>query len=280
MQKIKVLAAIRFAAIAKYREALIKQPEFEVAWVPSIEQLNETLNDKDKKMDVLVLDSSLGDVYDLIDDLRGKYPSLLIIQVDEEADFAMPGRADEISTEPFKDNELIKLIKRVYEDRRLVTLRADAMPPVRQFAKAIMKAQKGPAKMQTAVDAIKELGFDYVAFYSVQQTDPPIISLTAQAGEEAIKRVAPQKQDYSTSLIGTIAQNGQTRIVGKDDEPNHPFISRGQFGAGVCVAVGTTIRFGVVIACNTDEYINPQNVMMLELVSAQLSSALARDARN
>lgn len=280
MPKIKVLAAIRFEAIASYREALIKEPEFDITWVPNIEQLNQALTDKEKAQDVLVIDNTLGDVYSLIDQLRRKYPSLLIIQVDEDADFALPGKADEISTQPLKDSELVKLIKRVYEDRRLATLRADAMPPVRQFAKKIMKAQRGPAKIQAAVEAIKELGFDYVAYYAAQQTEPPTISLAAQAGDEKLKRVAPQKQDYESSLVGTVTRSGETRIVSEEDEINHPFISRGPFKSGVAVAVGTTIRFGVVLACNEGEDINSQNVMMLELVSAQLASALAREARS
>jgi hypothetical protein len=280
MTTIKVIAAIRFEAINEYREAMTKAKEFDISWVPSIDHMNQKLDESDKQFEVVVVDSSLGDVYDLIDDLRSKHPHLLIIQVDEEADFALPGRADEISTNPLEDDQLVKLIKRVYEDRRLATLRADALPPVRQFAKRIMKAERGPAKIQAAVDTIRELGFDYVAYYSFQNIDPPMISLATQAGDEKLKRVAPQKRDYDTSLVGKVAQDGETRIVSKDDDPNHPFVSRGQFGSGVAVAVGTTIRFGVLFACNRDPEINSQYVMMLELISAQLSSALAREARS
>lgn len=280
MPDIEVLAAIRFDAISRYRDALIKEPDFEVRWVPDLDQLQLQLGNKEKRTDVLVVDNSLGDIHDLIDELRQHYPRLLIILVDEEADFALPGRADEISTQPFKENELVKLIKRVYEDRRLVTMRADALPPVRQFAKKIMKAQRGPAKIQAAVNAIQELGFDYVAFYSITPTDPPMISLTAQAGDEQSTRLAPQKQAYDDSLVGWVAQNGETRIVHKEDELNHPFVSRGKYSTGVCVGVGTTIRFGAFIACNETDEVNKQDVLMLELVSAQLASALAREARS
>ncbi|MCI0711617.1 MAG: hypothetical protein L0154_15790 [Chloroflexi bacterium] len=281
MAKIKVLGAIRFEAITKYREMLIKEDDFDVKWVPGIEQLNNHMTDKENRTDVLVIDNTLGDVHSLIEELRQQYPSLLIILVDEDADFALPGRADEISTQPFKDNELVKLVKRVYEDRRLVTMRADALPPVREFAKKIMKAQRGPAKIQAAVDAIYELGVDYVAFFSVtMSTDPPLVSVVAQAGDEKTMRIAPQKQDYNDSLIGTVAQDGKTRIVRKDDEPNHPFVSRGKYGLGVAVPVGTTIRFGVFLACQESSDINEQRLMMLELVSAQLASAMAREARS
>jgi GAF domain-containing protein len=45
--------------------------------------------------------------------------------------------------------------------------------------------------------------------------------------------------------------------------------------------VGTALRFGVLVACRTDSgTITQENVMMLELVSAQLASALAKDQRS
>lgn len=281
MATIKVLSAIRFDSIAKYRDMLIKEHDFEVKWVPSIEQLKTRMAEKENYTDVLVIDNTLGDVHGLIEEVRSQRPSLLIILVDEDADFALPGRADEISTQPFKDNELVKLVKRVYEDRRLVTMRADALPPVREFAKKIMKAQRGPAKIQAAVDAIFELGLDYVAFFQVtMSTDPPLVSVVAQAGDDKTKRIAPQKQNYNDSLIGIVAQDGKTRIVRKEDTPNHPFVSRGKYGLGVAVPVGTTIRFGVFLACQESPEMNEQRLMMVELVSAQLASAMARDARS
>jgi hypothetical protein len=47
------------------------------------------------------------------------------------------------------------------------------------------------------------------------------------------------------------------------------------------VPVGTTMRFGVILACREQpDAITQQNVMMLEVVSAQLASALARQARS
>jgi hypothetical protein len=45
--------------------------------------------------------------------------------------------------------------------------------------------------------------------------------------------------------------------------------------------VGTTLRFGVLLACRKDaDSITGDNVMMLELVSAQLASALAKEQRD
>ncbi|NDJ76289.1 MAG: GAF domain-containing protein [Chloroflexi bacterium] len=241
----------------------------------------EVLADSKKRTDVFVVDNSLGDVYELVSELRQTYPRLLILMVDEEADFGMPGHADEVSVEPFKDDDLLKRIKRLTEERSLQTLRADALPPVRQFAKSLRRAGPGQSRQQAAVEAIKELGYDYVAFYSVMPTTPPELSMNAQVGPHAVTAIAPQKQDYQASLVGWVAQNGQSRIVGPDDEPNHPFVKQGRFGAGACVPVGTTLRFGVLLACREQpNAITEQNVLMLELVSAQLASAMAKQARS
>jgi GAF domain-containing protein len=209
------------------------------------------------------------------------YPRLLIILVDREADFGMPGHADEVSVTPFENDDLLKRIKRLNEERSLQTLRADALPPVRAFAKSLRRAGAGPAKMQAAVEAIKELGYDYVAFYNMVPTTPPEMRLSSQVGPNALLSVAPQQQDYQTSLVGWVTQNGQSRIIGPDDPINHPFVKQQRFNSGVCVPVGTTLRFGVIFACREQpNAITQQNVMMLELVSAQLASALAKQARS
>lgn len=277
--KIHLLVAIRLQSIARYRENLSTEPKFAVNLVTSFEKIHEALNDKTKRSDVLVVDNGLGDVHTLVKELRQSHPRLLIVLVDEEADFGMPGRADDVSTEPFKNDELIKVIKRLFEDRRLETLRADTLPPVRQFAKSLTRA-KGPAKSQAAVSAILELGYDYVAFYTITPTDPPMLTLSAQEGPSSVTSLAPNRLEYNNSLLGWVAQNGQSKIVAQAETPNHPFISKGRYGSGVAVPVGTTLRFGVVFACKEKPgEINPKDVLMLELISTQLASALARENR-
>jgi hypothetical protein len=120
-----------------------------------------------------------------------------------------------------------------------------------------------------------------VSFYNVVPTTPPEMSLGAQVGPAAVTAMAPQKQGYNDSLVGWVTQNGQSRIVGPEDEPNHPFVQQKRFGAGVCVPVGSTLRFGVIFACREQpQSITQQNVLMLELVSAQLASALAKQERS
>jgi GAF domain-containing protein len=278
--KIHVLAAVQLSAIVKYRDNLSTEPQFKLTLVTSEQEARDILADSQKRTDVFVVDNGLGGVFELIKDLRQTYPRLLILLVDEEADFGMPGHADEVSVEPFKNDDLIKRIKRLNEERSLQTLRADALPPVRSFAKSLRRAGPGQSQ-EAAVEAIRELGYDYVAFYGVTPTTPPELTLNAQVGPHAVTAIAPQKQDYDSSLVGWVTQNGQSRIVGPEDTPNHPFVKQGRFGAGACVPVGTTMRFGVILACREQpNAITEQNVMMLELVSAQLANALVRQARS
>jgi hypothetical protein len=278
---IHVLAAVRLSAIVQYRENLSKDPQLQLTLVTSETEARTVLDESKKHTDVFVIDNGLGEIFEFIKDVRQSYPRLLILLVDDEADFGMPGHADEVSTEPFHHDDLLKRIKRLTEERRLETLRADALPPVRAFAKSLRRAGPGQAKQQAAVEAIQELGYDYVAIYTVMPTTPPELSLNAQVGQSAVTALGPPKQDYATSLLGWVAQNGQSRIVGPDEDPNHPFVRQGRFGAGVCVPIGTTLRFGVIFACREQpNAITQQNVMLLELISAQLASALAKQSRS
>ncbi len=279
--QIYVLAAIQVSSVARYRENLSKDPQLKLAVVTNQGEAREYLSDMAKRTDIFVIDNSLGDVFEFVKDLRQTYPRLLILLVDDEADFGMPGQADEVSVEPFKGDDLLKRIKRLSEERRLETLRADALPPVRNFAKSLRRAGPGQSKSQAAVEAIKELGYDYVSFYNITPTTPPEYTLSAQVGPNTVTTIAPQKQPYQDSLVGWVAENGQSRIIGPDDELNHPFVKQKRFGTGVCVPVGTSLRFGVIFACREQlNAITQQNVLMLELVSAQLASALAKQARS
>jgi GAF domain-containing protein len=279
--KIHVLAATRLSSIIEFRDHLSRDAQLKTMIVTSEAEAREILADSQKRTDVFVVDNALGGVFELVKDLRQTYPRLLILLVDREADFGMPGHADEVSVTPFEDNDLLKRIKRLTEERRLETLRADALPPVRQFAKSLRRAGPGQSKQQAAVEAIKALGYDYVAFYNIVPTSPPELRLSAQVGPTPITGAAPQQLDYDASLLGWVAQNGQSRIVGPEDQPNHPFIKQQRFGAGACVPVGSTLRFGVLFAAREQpNAITQQNVIVLELVSAQLASALARQTRS
>ncbi len=277
---IHVLAAVRLQSLVEFRNNLSKDPQIHITIVTSENETRELLADSKQRTDVLVVDNRLGGVFELVKDLRHTYPRLLIILVDQDADFGMPGHADEVSVEPFKDSDLLRRIKRLTEERSLETLRADALPPVRAFAKSLRRAGPGLSKSQAAVEAIQELGYDYVAFYTLMPTTPPELKLNGQIGPDSLTTVAPQQQDSTDSLVGWVSQNGLSRIVGPEDQPNHPFIKQQRFKSAACVPVGTTLRFGVLFACREQpNAITQQNVLMLELVSAQLASALAKQAR-
>ena len=278
--ELNILAAVKDTSTERFREGLQAESTFNVKLVNSIASAREVLDSLARQTDVFIIDNELGDSYDLIKEIRQSYPRLIIIRIDEEADFALPGRADDVSTTPFDNNDLITRIKRLNEDRRLQTLRADALPPVRSFAKSLLKAGKGTSKQQAAVEAVKELGYDYVGFYTITRTDEDELTLAAQVGPDDAIQEAPRKPDFNTSLMGWVAQNGQSRTVAPEDDLNHPFVTSMKFRAGACVPVGTALRFGVLVACRTDSgTISQENVMMLELVSAQLASALAKDQR-
>lgn len=278
---INVLAAVQLSSMIRYRENLSQDPHIKLTLVHNHNDARQKLGDAHQRIDAFVVDSALGGAYELIAELRQTYPRLLIVLVDEEADFGMPGHADEVSVSPFENDDLLKRIKRLTEERSLQTLRADALPPVRQFAKSLRRAGPGRAKQQAAVEAIRDLGYDYVALYTVLPTDPPELTLSAQVGPPAITGIAPKSLSYTDSLLGLVAENAQSRIVGAGDEPNHPFIKQQRYGSGVCIPVGTSLRFGVLLACRENaDAITQQNVLMLELVSAQLASALAKEARS
>ncbi len=276
---INVLAAVRLPSVARYREYLSKDSKLKPTVVTSEQSARDHLADADKRTDVFVVDNGLGNVYELIRDLRPMYARLFIVLVDEDADFGMPGRADDVSTEPFKDDDLIRKIKRLVQERRLETLHADALPPVRNFAKSLRKSGKGLSKHQAAVDAVRELGYDYVAFYTVAPTDPPTLSVAAHVGPPEILTMVPPRIEYG-GVLGWVLQNGQSKIVNAGDPLSHMLLDRGKYNAAACVPVGTALRFGAFLACREQaNSITGEGVLMLELIAHQLAAALAKEAR-
>lgn len=278
MAPIDVLAAARREEASRYHKNLSIHKDLRLQIVSDTRDALTILSDRDKHVDVLVVENQLGGVFDLITELRHTYPRLFIIVVDEDADFGLPGLADEISTDPFTNDDLLKRITRLMSDRQLETLRADSLPAVREFAKRLRKAVGESGKQQAAVAACKDLDYDYVSFYRLESLDPLQIMLKAQEGPNAIQAVAP-KQASPDDLIAWVAKNGQSRIAAPEDEPNYPLVKKGRLGAVACVPVifGTT-RYGVLVACrDRPGTINQENVLMLELVSAQLGAAVSKE---
>ncbi len=276
--QIDLLVAVPREDASRYFKTLKAQSEFKVRMVTSVKDALDDLSDRDSHTDVLVLDNNFDQVTPLINELRQSYPRLLIVLVDEEADFAIPGQADDISTEPFKDDDLAKRISRLMSDRRLETLRADSLPAVRAFAKLLRNAAGEVGKLQAAAGACLEMGYDYVAVYRVEGDDPVTVVLKAQEGPRAIQSIAPQS-GTEDDLLGWVAKTGQSRIAAPEDEVNHPLVAKGRLGAIACVPVNLSgERYGVMAACrDVPGSINQEHVLMLELVSAQLSAALSKE---
>lgn len=277
MAAIDVLVAVRTEQTTRYEENLSVIKDFRVRAVNTVNSALNVLGDPAMHIDVLVLENALENAFDAIGSVREKFPRILIVLVDEDADFALPGQADDISTDPFRNGDLARRINRLLADRRLETLRADAMPPVRAFAKKLRNAVGEIGKQEAACSAIKELGYDYVAFYRMEGADPVVMTLKAQDGPIAVQAIAP-KSAGASDVIGWVAVNGQSKIAGMNDEITHPLVKRGRLGTIACVPVGTTNRYGVLAAFRErPDAISMQDVLLLELIGAQLAAVVSKE---
>lgn len=278
MTSINILVAVRREQASRYYKALSTQQNFRTEIVSAVQDVLDALADTDKHIDVLILDNALGNVHELIDEVRLTHPRLFIVLVDEEADFGTPGQADELSTNPFTDNDLIKRITRLMSDRKLETLRADSLPAVRQFAKELRNAVGEFGKLQTAVTVCKNLGYDYVAFYRLENAESLSMILRAQDGPAPIQSIAPKTTSPSDLMTWCLA-HGQSRIAAPQDSPNHPLVAKGRLGAVACVPVlFSGNQFGVLAAFRDQPgTITQEDVMRLELVAAQLGSTITKE---
>jgi GAF domain-containing protein len=263
-----ILVTVRSKYAARYAQLLSGYPELGVRVARSLDQALDLLSDRSHPVDLLVLDNGLSGVFELVADLRQTYPRLLIVLVDEEADFAMPGQADDISTDPFTDGDLVRRISRLISDRHLETLRADSMSPLREFVKKLRKADGEREKLHVAVSACREIGYEYVAVYRLDSLDPLQITLQAQEGEPPLK-ASP------SGIIASVARNGQSRLATPPTDGTAP---AGRLSAVACTSIGMTSRYGVLVACRTTpNTITQPQVTLLEMISAQLAAALAKE---
>ncbi|MEM6281749.1 MAG: GAF domain-containing protein [Chloroflexota bacterium] len=275
---IDILVAVPQQDAGRYFKNMRQHDEFRVRIVSELDDLMGDLANKDHQTDILVLSQDIPGATELINDLRGGYPRLLIVLVDEEADFAIPGQADDISTDPFEDDDLARRIQRLMSDRQLETLRADSLPAVRTFAKKLRDAVGETGKLQAAAAACSEMNYDYVACYKQDRENPIALSLKAHEGTRPIRSVAP-KAATTDDLMGWVAQTGQSRVAAPEDTPNHPLVAKGRLGAVACVPINISgVRYGVLVACREiPGSITQENVLMLELVSSQLAAALLKE---
>ena len=276
MTAVELYVIVRREHASRYHKHLAAHKDFHTSIFSNTQDVLEKLANQKKEVDVLLIDNGLASIVDLIEEVRHTYPRLFIVLVDEEADFGMPGYADEISTTPFDNNDLINRITKLMSDRRLETLRADSLPAVRQFAKELRDASGENSKLQVTVTACKKLGYDYVAFYRMENANTANLTLRAQAGPESLHTTTPKADD----LISWVIQHGESRVAGPQDTPNHSLVSStGPFMAVACIPVmfsGT--RYGVLAAFRSlPNSITPENVMELELMVAQLGSVISKE---
>lgn len=278
MATVEILLAVKKEDAARYYKNLMVHEGFSIEVTHNVEDAQARLASGDARIDVFVVDNRLDRVFLAIGELRQTYPRLLIVLVDEEADFGMPGQADEISTDPFKNDDLARKIRRLMSDRQMETVRSDSLPAVRNFAKQLRAATGVLGKQQAAVQACRDTGYDYVAYYQQDPTDPARLTLRAQAGPAAVQSVAP-KEATADDLIGWVMVNGQSRTAGPEDQPNHTLVQRGRLGAVACVpAAFNGVNYGVLAAFrDRPGSITQENVMMLELIGAQLAGALSKE---
>lgn len=270
-----LLAAIPAGRAPAYETYFSDRSDMRAHIVSQVSEAVAALADRERIIDVLVLDNALDRAYDLVTQLRKSYPRLIIVLVDEGADFATPGQADEISTDPFTDDDLVRRIQRLLADRGLETLRADAMPPIREFARMLRKAVGDIGKYQAAVSACRTLGYDYVAFYALDSEGR--LTLSAQEGGGAFESAAPL---YAApdDIVSWVAKTGQSRTTSHGDTLSHRLIERGLLTMAACSPVGRTNRYGVLYAGHISiQPIQQQQVLLLELISAQLAAVLSKE---
>lgn len=277
---IHVLVMTHEQCAARYHEHFAWEGQMVLSVVTSDAAARERLDDPNVRTDILVADCALNnaaDVYRLVNTLREQHPHLLILLVDEEADFAMPGHADEVTVAPFEDGDLIKRIKRLAEERRLETLRTDVMPQVRAFARALRRTKTVRARQEAAVEAVLSMDYDYGAVYQADEFDPGRLTLAVQDGPQHALDAAPRELTDPDALPVWVSRNGQSRVFQAGDGSGHPFADEGWFARGACVPIGSTFRFGVLVAARVQpQAIGQHQLFMLELIGAQLANALTR----
>lgn len=279
--KVNVLALVEEKDAARYLELLRKEDRLHTQVAHSIADSLSMIADRDHRIDVFVMDNALEGIFGLIRDLRHSYPRLLLILVDELADFGLPGQADEFTNEPFKNDDLLNRINRLIFERRQETLRSDSLPAMREISQALRSAIGIGGKQQAAVDVILNMEYDYVGYYHRDVADQEYMILMAQSGPKPILSVAP-KQTSADDIMTWVAQNNQTRLASYGDSLNHPLVAKGRLGTVACIPVAFDNRFfGVIVACRErPDSILQDQILMLELVAAQLGSAIHRELKN
>lgn len=276
MSELKLIVVIRPETKTQYQDYFGAQANLAVLINTDFGAALEYLQATNQRIDVVVVDNQLAGSAAFIRQIRAAFPRLLILLVDDEADFLMPGRADDVSLNPFEGDDLLNRIQRLLQERHIETLRADSLPPVRKAAQQLRHATDIPGRIAVTLETIRALEYDFVAFYEQADTGDSW-QLVNAVGDQEIVTFAPEKQKNRT-LIGQVGEHRQNQLVGPEDEPNYSLIKRGRLGCGSAVVVGNTAQvYGVMLAARqAPASVNHEDMMMLELVCAQLAAALTQ----
>lgn len=276
MENARILATIREDKIERYRAEL---DDLSLSFTATTDHLLDMLSESDISGTLAVVDHELDLANTFVPQLREKYPALCIIIVDEDADFGTPGHADDLSCDPFRKDELKNKINRLLSGETSAPV--IETPSVRTTGHIPRSATRKPAeRIGIALKAMQEMGFDYAAYYFIDQNDPSAIMLLTQRGPTAVNAIAPESGD-SDDLIGYVAYHQESRIAGPLDTPTHPLVARGRLGAVVCIPVTyEETRFGVLVACNDRPgSIRQDSLPQLEMVATQLAASLNRSRK-
>lgn len=276
--EIRLLLFIPPADVPRYQQYFAARESFRTAYVDSVQTLQLALHRQPPQ--VLVIDNRFEHAYRLVPILQQQQPSLMIVLVDEEADFAMPGYADDISTHPLKDDDLIRRIRQLIAEREMETARASTMPLVRSITRKLRAVTGTQAKQRVIAEAVRELGYDYTACYNVTQLKPPLLTLSVHEGPADALHLAPQSSQPD-DLLTRVLETGQAHYASIGQTPTHPLVAVRRFGAVACVpCVYNGLIYGVLVVLRSQERsIDDEQLRTLELITTQYALQIARETQ-
>lgn len=279
MPAIPLLASVPRAWFPVYEATLTASGQYTVTLLSDGREALAALNDRSSHYDAVIIDSRLPDAGELLDEIADAHPRMIVVWVDESVNPPLRAKvhADHICTSPFEGDELEQRITRLLADRQLETIHANTALPVRELARLLRADDQPGDRFQIAVEACRTLGYDYAAFYRVDQQEPIVLKLAAQCGLEDMHLLVPLSASGS-DLIAQVASNGESRILTHDTAADYLPVSVGELGSAALVAAGRAVCFGVLVAGKIgDDGITTQNLTVLELVGAQLGAAISRE---
>lgn len=275
MNTTQVLLVLNPALHERSRAALSPLAGWQLTFLDTLEDASARLA-LPTAPDMLVIDKSIDGAYDWLSALRVRMPRLLMMLIDEGADFAMPGAADDVTTTPFENDDLARRIQRLIGDRKMETLRADAMPPVRDLGQRMRKAGSESGIVQAAIGVVADLGYSDAAVFKLDESRGNALVLVTHQGAADVRAALPSPVPAG-HVLARCALSGQMELLTAQKHQNFALVERGRLHAAAIVPVGIARRYGVLLASRDDAgEIPARDVLMLELIAAQLGSYLAR----